>query len=119
MVGAAVGLSARGKLPFVSTFAAFLTRAFDQIRMSRYSNANVKFVGSHAGVSIGQDGPSQMGLEDIAMFRNIADASSSIRPMHMQPRGASSWPQATGASSISGPTGALRRSSTGPLRHSR
>ncbi len=74
MVGAAVGLSARGKLPFVSTFAAFLTRAFDQIRMSRYSNANVKFVGSHAGVSIGQDGPSQMGLEDIAMFRNIADA---------------------------------------------
>jgi len=73
MVGAAVGLSSRGRVPFVSTFAAFLTRAFDQIRMARYSDANIKFVGSHAGVSIGQDGPSQMGLEDIAMFRTILD----------------------------------------------
>jgi transketolase len=71
MVGTALGLSCRGKIPFVSTFAAFMTRAFDQIRMSQYSNANIKFVGSHAGVSIGQDGPSQMGLEDIAMFRAI------------------------------------------------
>ncbi|MGM0365485.1 MAG: transketolase [Actinomycetota bacterium] len=69
MAGAALGLSLRGKIPFVSSFAAFLTRAFDQIRMSQYSNTNIKFVGSHAGVSIGQDGPSQMGLEDIAMFR--------------------------------------------------
>ena len=59
--------------PFVSTFAAFLTRAFDQIRMSEYSRSNIKFVGSHAGVSIGQDGPSQMGLEDIAMFRTLLD----------------------------------------------
>jgi transketolase len=74
MVGVAVGLARRGKIPFVSTFAAFFSRAFDQIRMSRYSNANVKFVGSHAGVSIGQDGPSQMGLEDIAMFRAIPDS---------------------------------------------
>ncbi|TWU03153.1 transketolase [Neorhodopirellula pilleata] len=73
MVGAAVGLAVRGELPFVSTFAAFLSRAFDQIRMAPYSNANVKFVGSHCGVSIGQDGPSQMGLEDIAMFRTIQD----------------------------------------------
>ncbi|EMI16826.1 transketolase isoform 1 [Rhodopirellula maiorica SM1] len=73
MVGAATGLALRGKLPFVSTFAAFLTRSFDQIRMTPYSNANVKFVGSHCGVSIGQDGPSQMGLEDIAMFRTIQD----------------------------------------------
>jgi len=71
MVGTALGLSARGKIPFVSTFAAFFTRAFDQIRMSQYSDANIKFVGSHAGVSIGEDGPSQMGLEDIAMFRAI------------------------------------------------
>ncbi|MGD0230920.1 MAG: transketolase [Syntrophorhabdales bacterium] len=71
MVGAAMGLYARGKLPFVSTFAAFFTRAFDQIRMSRYSDAKITFTGSHAGVSIGEDGPSQMGLEDIAMFRNI------------------------------------------------
>lgn len=71
MVGAALGLSRRDKIPFVSTFSAFFTRAFDQIRMSQYSNANIKFIGSHAGVSIGQDGPSQMGLEDIAMFRTI------------------------------------------------
>jgi len=71
MVGAALGLSCRGKIPFVSTFAAFFTRAFDQIRMSQYSDPNIKFVGSHAGVSIGEDGPSQMGLEDIAIFRAL------------------------------------------------
>ena len=75
MVEVALGLSRRGKIPFVSTFAAFLTRAFDQIRMSQYSHANIKFVGSHAGVSIGEDGPSQMALEDIAMFRSILTAT--------------------------------------------
>lgn len=74
MAGTALGLSLRGKLPFVSSFAAFLTRAFDQIRMSPHSEANINFVGSHAGVSIGEDGPSQMGLEDIAMFRTIAES---------------------------------------------
>jgi transketolase len=74
MVGTALGLSRRGKIPFVSTFAAFLTRAFDQIRMSQYSNPNIKFVGSHAGVSVGEDGPSQMGLEDIAMFRTVLNS---------------------------------------------
>src|SRR4030065_2020747 len=74
MIGAAIGLSLRGKIPFVSTFAAFLTRAFDQIRMSRYSNTNIKFIGSHSGVSIGEDGASQMGLEDIAMFRTQLDS---------------------------------------------
>jgi transketolase len=74
MVGAALGLQCRGKIPFVSTFAAFFTRAFDQIRMSRYSGANIKFSGSHAGVSIGEDGPSQMGLEDIAMFRTVLNS---------------------------------------------
>lgn len=71
MVGAATGLAARGKIPFVATFAAFLTRAYDQIRMAGVSQSNVKFCGSHVGVSIGEDGPSQMGLEDIAMFRPI------------------------------------------------
>jgi transketolase len=71
MVGAALGLDRRGKLAFVSTFGAFMTRAFDQIRMSQYSDANIKFVGSHAGVAIGEDGPSQMALEDLAMFRAI------------------------------------------------
>ncbi len=74
MVGMAVGLALRGKIPFVSTFAAFLTRAFDHIRMAQYSDVNIKFVGSHAGVSIGQDGPSQMGLEDIAMMRSILNS---------------------------------------------
>jgi transketolase len=72
MVGTALGLSSRGKIPFVSTFAAFFSRAFDQIRMSQYSAANIKFCGSHAGVSIGEDGPSQMGLEDIAQFRTVS-----------------------------------------------
>ena len=71
MVGVAVGLSLRGKILCISTFASFFTRAADQIRMSQYSKANIKFVGSHAGVSIGADGPSQMGLEDIALFRAI------------------------------------------------
>lgn len=74
MVGVAVGLARRGKIPFVSTFAAFFTRAADQIRMARLSGANVKFVGSHCGVSIGQDGGSQMGLEDIGLFRAIPDS---------------------------------------------
>lgn len=74
MVGAALGLSLRGRVPFVSTFAAFLTRAFDQIRMCRYSDANITFCGSHAGVSIGVDGSSQMGLEDIAMFRTLLNS---------------------------------------------
>ncbi|MBI5593431.1 MAG: transketolase [Deltaproteobacteria bacterium] len=74
MAGVALGFARRGKIPFVSTFSAFLSRAFDQIRMSQYSDANIKFVGSHAGVSIGQDGPSQMGLEDIAAFRTILNS---------------------------------------------
>jgi len=71
MIGAAVGLSAMGKIPFASTFACFLTRAYDQIRMAAVSQANLKLCGSHAGVSIGEDGPSQMGLEDLAMMRAI------------------------------------------------
>ncbi len=75
MVGAALGLSLRGKKPCVSTFAAFLTRAYDQIRMSRYSEGDIVFCGSHAGASIGEDGPSQMGLEDLAFFRAIPDAA--------------------------------------------
>jgi transketolase len=69
MIGAAMGLSARGAIPFPSTFAAFLTRAYDFIRMAAISNLNIKMAGSHAGVSIGEDGPSQMALEDLAMMR--------------------------------------------------
>jgi transketolase len=71
MIGVALGLSKSGKIPFASTFAAFLTRAYDQIRMATYSRPNLKICGSHAGVSIGEDGSSQMALEDIAMFRAL------------------------------------------------
>lgn len=74
MVGVSLGMARRGKIPFISTFAAFFTRAFDQIRMAQYAKTNIKFVGSHAGVSIGEDGPSQMGLEDISMFRSVMDS---------------------------------------------
>ena len=70
MVGSAMGLAARGAIPCPSTFAAFLTRAADFIRMMAISNLNVKLAGSHAGVSIGEDGPSQMALEDLSMFRS-------------------------------------------------
>lgn len=68
MLGAAIGLAATGKIPFAATFAAFLTRAYDFIRMAAISQSNLKLVGTHVGVSIGEDGPSQMGLEDIAMM---------------------------------------------------
>jgi transketolase len=68
MVGAAGGLSASGKIPFAATFAAFFSRAYDFIRMAAISQSNIKLVGTHVGVSIGEDGPSQMGLEDIAMM---------------------------------------------------
>ncbi|MDD5040068.1 MAG: transketolase [Patescibacteria group bacterium] len=74
MAGTAVGIARRGKVVFASSFAAFLTRAYDQFRMGNYSRANIKVVGSHAGVSIGQDGVSQMGLEDLAMFRTLIDS---------------------------------------------
>jgi transketolase len=71
LVAAAVGLAVLGKRAFASTFAAFFTRAYDQIRMAAISNATLHLVGSHAGVSIGEDGPSQMGLEDLAMMRAV------------------------------------------------
>jgi len=72
MVSVATGFGARGKVPFASTFACFFARAFDQIRVAGISMANLKLVGSHVGVSIGEDGPSQMGLEDLAMMRAVA-----------------------------------------------
>lgn len=68
MIGIAMGLAARGAIPFPSTFAAFLSRAADFVRMLAISDLNVKMAGSHAGVSIGEDGPSQMALEDLAIF---------------------------------------------------
>ncbi len=72
MIGAAAGMSFTGKIPFICSFGAFLTGRFDQIRMSiAYSGANVKLIGTHCGVGIGEDGHSQMGLEDIALMRSI------------------------------------------------
>jgi transketolase len=71
MVAAAVGMSVRHRVAFASTFAAFLSRAYDFIRMAAISQANIRLCGSHAGVSIGEDGPSQMALEDLAMMRAV------------------------------------------------
>ena len=93
MVGAAMGLAARGAIPFPSTFACFLTRAADFIRMGGISFVNVKLAGSHAGVSIGEDGPSQMALEDSSMMRRCPAARCSIRATRSAPSGSSSkWP---------------------------
>jgi transketolase len=75
MVGVATGFGTRGKVPFASTFAAFFTRTFDQLRVAGISMANLKLVGSHVGVSIGEDGPSQMGLEDLAMMRAVVGST--------------------------------------------
>jgi transketolase len=71
MVAAAVGMQVRGWVPFASTFAAFLSRAYDFVRMAAISQADIRLSGSHAGISIGEDGPSQMALEDIAAFRAV------------------------------------------------
>lgn len=89
MVAAAVGMQALHYKPFASTFAAFLSRAYDFIRMAAISRANIKLCGSHAGVSIGQDGPSQMALEDLASFRAVwnstvlypSDANQTVKLM--------------------------------------
>lgn len=92
LVGVAVGATCRDRtVAFVSTFATFFTRAFDQIRMGAISQTNVNFVGSHCGVSIGEDGPSQMALEDLALFRSVpgstvfypADAVSTERAVEL------------------------------------
>jgi transketolase len=75
MVGAAMGLASRGAIAFPSTFACFLSRAYDFIRMAGISGLNIKLAGSHAGVSIGEDGPSQMALEDLAMMRGVPNCA--------------------------------------------
>jgi transketolase len=71
MISVGVGLAARCKVPFLSSFACFLSRAYDQVRMAAISRSSIKLCGSHCGVSIGEDGPSQMALEDIAAFRAV------------------------------------------------
>jgi len=74
MVGMAMGVAATGKIPFAATFACFLTRAADFVRLAGLANSNIKLVGTHVGVSIGEDGASQMGLEDLSLFRALADS---------------------------------------------
>jgi transketolase len=74
MIGMGVGFNRRGFIPFISTFASFFSRAHDQLRMAAIGQASLRLAGSHAGVSIGQDGPSQMGLEDIAMMRGLPES---------------------------------------------
>jgi transketolase len=71
IVSTGVGLAARGKVPFLDTFACFLARAYDEVRMAAISRSNINLCGSHCGVSIGEDGPSQMALEDLAIFRAV------------------------------------------------
>src|SRR5262245_9148727 len=74
MVGVAAGLALAGKIPFAASFACFIAGRFEQIRVSvAYNRANVKIVGTHAGVGIGEDGYSQMGLEDVALMRSLPD----------------------------------------------
>ncbi len=102
MTGMAMGLAARGHVPFVSTFACFLTRAYDFIRMAAISNLNIKFAGTHAGISIGEDGPSQMGLEDLAMM--CAEPDITV----LYPSDATSAWRATGLLADRGGPGYLR-----------
>ena len=75
LVAVAIGFGTRGKVPFASTFATFFSRAYDQIRVAGISQSNLKLVGSHVGVSIGEDGPSQMALEDLAMMRAVVGST--------------------------------------------
>ena len=119
MVATAVGLQVRGWVPFASTFAAFLTRAYDFVRMAAVSRAHICLVGSHAGVSIGEDGPSQMGLEDLASLPGRPRQHGAL-PVRRQPDGRSwwrPWPTST-ASATCAPPGAPRPCSTGPTRAS-
>ena len=120
MVGAAMGLAARGAIPFPSTFACFLSRAADFVRMAAISNVGIKLAGSHAGVSIGEDGPSQMALEDLAMYRARAELHRALSVRRGQRRAAD---RADGVPSRARPTCApavrRRRSSTRTTRRSR
>jgi len=93
MVAVAVGFQVRGWIPYASTFAAFFSRAYDFVRMAAVSRASLNLVGSHAGVSIGEDGPSQMGLEDVAMFRAV-HGSTVLHPCDANQTAALVWQMA-------------------------
>jgi transketolase len=98
MVGAAMGFATRGKIPFAATFACFLARAYDFMRLAAISNTNVKLVGTHAGISIGEDGASQMGLEDLAM--TCAEPNYTV---FYPSDGTSAWRAIEAAAAIQGP----------------
>ena len=119
LVAAAVGLQARGWNAFASTFAAFLSRAYDFVRMAAISRVDLRLAGSHAGVSIGEDGPSQMALEDIASLRAMHSTSCSTRATQTRPRSSSPrWPTRKASSSCAR-CARTRRSSTARTRSSR
>ena len=120
MVAAAVGLSVRGYRPFASTFAAFLTRAYDFIRMAAISRAEHRLFGSHAGVEIGADGPSQMALEDLAMMRAV-HGSTVLYPVRRHQTAAlvAGHGRPATASATCAPPAAPTRCSTTPARSSR
>ena len=117
LVAAAVGFQVRGWVPFASTFSAFFARAYDFIRMAAISRADLRLSGSHAGVSIGEDGPSQMALEDIASFRAI-HGSTVLHPERRQPdvrAGRPRWPTEPASRSCA-PCAARRRCARPPAR---
>ena len=120
MVGVQTGLQALGKTAFAATFGAFLTRAADQIRMGAISRADLRLCGSHAGVSIGEDGPSQMAVEDLAMFRAL-NGSTVLYPADGHEHGGAR--RGDGATSRASPTsgrpGRRRAPCTPPTRRSR
>ena len=120
MVAAAVGLQTRGWKPFASSFGAFLSRAYDFVRMAAISEADLKLCGSHVGVSIGPDGPSQMALEDIASLRAVLGSVDPL-PERCQPGGAAARRDARGtaASATCGRRARRRRCSTSRARASR
>ena len=118
LVAAAVGFSVRGYRPFASTFAAFFSRAYDFIRMAAVSQASICLVGSHAGVEIGADGPSQMALEDLAMLRAV-HGSTVLYPSDATSTAALVQAMADLTASLTcGPPAAPTRCSTTPVNRS-
>ena len=115
----AIGLQARGWVPFASTFAAFLTRAHDFIRMAAVSRADIRLVGSHTGVTVGEDGPSQMALEDIAMLRAVHDSTVLVPPTPTRPPRSSRRWSTSRASATCARCAWPRPSSTRPASASR
>ena len=118
MIGTAMGLAACGKIPFAATFSCFFTRAYDFLRMAAISGSNIKLAGTHAGVSIGEDGPSQMGLEDIAMMCAEPNCTVLYPSDATRPGARLNWPSTAKAHGIFASRGRRLRSSMARKRHS-